>query len=137
MFVLDTNVISELRRPKPHGAVVGWLQAQSNASLCIAAITAGEVQSGIELTRKTDPEKAGEIERWLDELISSIRVLDASAPIFRSWSRLMHGRPDHHWEDALIAATALHHRMTIVSRNESDFRSLGVEVLNPFGYPGA
>lgn len=68
MYLLDTNVISELRKPKPHGAVVQWLQAVAEADLHISAVTIGEIQAGIELTREQDEAKAGEIEQWLRSL---------------------------------------------------------------------
>jgi len=64
-FLLDTNVVSELRRPKPHGAVLAWLHSVDDADLHLASVTLGEIQAGIELTREQDPAKAAEIEEWL------------------------------------------------------------------------
>lgn len=137
MFVLDTNVVSELRRNRPHGAVVAWVKSVPASSLHIAAVTAGEIQAGIELTRDGDAMKAGEIEAWLEGVLMSANILDANADVFRIWAKLMHHRPDHHIEDALIAATALHFGMSVATRNSKDFNQFGVSLLNPFGFESA
>ncbi|MCK7473159.1 MAG: PIN domain-containing protein [Rhodopseudomonas palustris] len=71
MYLLDTNVVSELRKPRPHGAVVAWLQATADADLHMSAVTLGEIQAGIELTREQDPAKAAEIEAWADLVAAS------------------------------------------------------------------
>ena len=131
-YLLDTNVVSELRKPKPHGAVVAWLQEIPEPAVFLAAITIGEIQAGIEITRGQDPVKAEEIEIWLNQLVESQQVIAADAAIFRRWARLMHGRSDHLLEDALIAATALTHDLTIATRNVKDFQPFGVRLVNPF-----
>ncbi|MGK6315988.1 type II toxin-antitoxin system VapC family toxin [Neorhizobium sp. DT-125] len=132
MYILDTNILSEFRRRKPHGAVLAWLASVPSSSLYFASISAGEIQAGIEMTRRNDPQKAEEIEQWLDAIIASVTCLDANADVFREWARLMHGRSDHMIEDCLIAATAVVHRMIVVTRNVRDFEDLSVPVLNPF-----
>ena len=66
MYLLDTNVVSELRRTKPHGAVVAWIESVPDASLHISAVTLGEIQCGVELTRANDAAKAREIQEWAD-----------------------------------------------------------------------
>ena len=132
MYLLDTNVISELRKPKPHGAVVQWLQAVAEADLHISAVTVGEIQAGIELTREQDEAKAGEIEQWLELVSASYNVIPMSADAFRVWARLMHRASDTLYEDAMIAATAQVHKLIVVTRNVVDFRDFGVSVLNPF-----
>lgn len=132
MYLLDTNVVSELRKLKPHQGVVAWIQAASEDSLYVSAVTIGEIQAGIEITRRQDPEKAHEIEVWLDCVAQSYGVLSADAAVFRRWTQLMHRRPDHHLEDALIAATALVRRMTVVTRNVDDFEPFGVPLINPY-----
>jgi predicted nucleic acid-binding protein len=134
MYILDTNIISELRRARPHGAVLKWLDSVHKDSLHLAAITAGEIQTGIEVTRAQNAAKAREIEAWLDGVLESIPVLDATATIFRKWAELMHGKSDDLIEDSLIAATAIIHNMTVVTRNAKDFAAFPVEVLNPFDY---
>jgi len=132
MYLLDTNVISELRRMKPHGAVIEWLQEVSDADLHLSAVTIGEIQAGVEHTRKTDAAKANEIERWLDQVAATYNVLPMDAQTFRRWARLMHGQSDDHIEDAMIAATALCHDLTVVTRNVRDFMPFGVRTLDPF-----
>ena len=132
MYLLDTNVVSELRRPRPHGAVLAWLQAVDDAQLFISAVTLGEIQAGIELTREQDTDKASEIEAWLDQVAAAYNVLPLDAAAFREWARLMHRRSDTLYEDAMIAATARVHGLTVVSRNVADFKALGMEALHPF-----
>jgi hypothetical protein len=133
MYLLDTNVVSELRKPRPHGAVVAWLQATADADLHMSAVTLGEIQAGIELTREQDPGKASEIEAWADLVAASYNVLPMDAETFRAWARLMHRRSNTYYEDAMIAATAIVHDLTVVTRNVADFRQFDVRVLNPFG----
>ena len=70
MYLLDTNVISELRRPKPHGAVLAWFESVADSDLHISAVSLGEIQAGIELTRDQDAAKAAEIEQWADLVAS-------------------------------------------------------------------
>ena len=132
MFLLDTNVVSELRKPRPHGAVLAWLQSVEDASLRVSAVTLGEIQAGIELTREQDVQKASEIEAWLDRVAATYQVLPMDTPAFRVWARLMHRRSDTLYEDAMIAATAKVHGLTVVTRNVADFASLGVPLVNPF-----
>ena len=133
MYLLDTNVVSELRKQRPHGAVVAWLQATADADLHMSAVTLGEIQAGIELTREQDPGKASEIEVWADLVAASYNVLPMDAETFRAWARLMHRRSNTYYEDAMIAATAIVHDLTVVTRNVADFRQFDVRVLNPFG----
>lgn len=132
MYLLDTNVVSELRKPKPHGAVLRWLQETPEADLHLSAVTIGEIQAGIELTRDQDAAKAAEIEQWLDLLARSYNVLPMDAATFRVWARLMHRQSDTLYDDAMIAATAAVHHLVVVTRNVADFKPFGLKVLNPF-----
>jgi hypothetical protein len=131
MYLLDTNVVSELRKPRPHGAVVAWLQGVDDASLHLSAVTVGEIQAGIEMTRGQDESKAAALEAWLELAAASYNVLPMDAATFRIWARLMHRRTAA-YEDAMIAATARAHHLTVVTRNVADFSPFGVPVLNPF-----
>ena len=132
MYLLDTNVVSELRKLKPHGAVVAWLQSVDDASLFLSAVTLGEIQAGIELTHEQDPAKAAEIEVWLELVASAYNVLPMDAAAFRAWAKLMHRKSDTLYEDAMIAATAATNALTVATRNVSDFKALGVKAFNPF-----
>ena len=132
MYLLDTNVISELRRPRPHGALLAWLRALPDGDIHLSAVTIGELQAGVEMTREQDPAKAAEIESWLEQVAQTYNVLPMDADTFRAWARLMHRRSDDLIEDAMIAATAIVHDLTVVTRNVRDFDRLGVKTLNPF-----
>ena len=135
VYPLDTNVVSELRRPKPHGAVLSWLQGVDDAHLHLSCVTIGEIQAGIELTREQDPDKAREIESWLDAISLTYSVLPMDGLAFRCWARLMHRQSDTLYEDAMIAATAQVHQLTVVTRNVTDFKLFSINLLNPFEHP--
>ncbi len=132
MYLLDTTVVSELRRPRPHGAVLDWIAGVQAEQLFVSAVTVGEIQAGIESTREQDEAEAEELEAWLDRVLASYGVLPMDAPTFREWAWLMHRRSDTMTEDAMIAATATVHRLTVVKRNVRDFEQLGVELQDPF-----
>ena len=132
VYLLDTNVISELRRPRPHKGVLSWIAGIQADQLFLSAVTIGEIQAGIEITREQDRAEARELEAWLDRVVASYRVLPLDGTAFREWARRKHRQPATLTEDAMIAATAATHGLTVVTRNTADFRTLGVEVLNPF-----
>jgi len=132
MYLLDTNVISELRRSRPHGVVVAWLQEVADHDLHLSAVTLGELQAGVEITREQDPEKASQIEAWIDQVAQTWNVLPVDDRTFRVWAKLMHRRSDDLLADALIAATAVTHHLVVVTRNVRDFAPLGGKTLNPF-----
>ncbi len=131
-YLLDTNVISEVRKTRPHGAVVAWMAALRPEQIFLSAATIGELQDGVELTRKQDVAKASEIENWLNSLEMSFAILPMDTACFREWSRLMAGRPDSLREDAMIAATARVHGFRVATRDEKGFRDLRVDIVNPF-----
>jgi toxin FitB len=132
MYLLDTNVVSELRRIRPHGAVLVWLESVRDEDLHLSAVTIAEIQAGVEITREQDPDKAAEIEAWLEQVIETYNVLSMDALTFRVWARLMHRKSDRLFEDGMIAATATVHSLTIVTRNVRDFEGLAVRTFNPF-----
>lgn len=134
MYLLDTHVVSELRRPRPHGAVLAWLDSVEDSRLHLAAVTLGEIQAGIELTREQDAGKARTLEAWLEQVADTWNVLPLDARAFRVWAGLMHRRSDTLYEDAMIAAVATVHGLTVVTRNTGDFAGFGVRLLNPFDY---
>jgi toxin FitB len=130
--LLDTNVISEVRTTRPHGAAVAWMAALRPEQIFLSAVTIGELQDGVELTRRQDAAKDSEIESWLSVLAMSFAFLPMDTACFREWSRLMAGRPDSLREDVMIAATARIHGFIVAARDEKDFKHLGVDILNPF-----
>ena len=132
VYLLDTNIISELRRQKPHGAVVNWLSSVEDKDLFISSVTIGEIQAGIEITREQDLEKAYQLEQWLDLVADTYNILPMDSNIFRTWAKLMHETSNTLYEDAMIAATAKVNNLTVTTRNISDFRSFGVKLFNPF-----
>lgn len=132
MYLLDTNVVSELRRVRPDGAVLAWLEGIAEADLHLCALSLGEIQAGIELTREQDADKAAQLEHWADQLATAYNILPMDAATFRLWAKLMHRKSDTLYEDALIAACALAHKLTVVTRNVRDFAPFDVPVLNPF-----
>lgn len=137
MYLLNTNVVSELRKPRPHGGVIAWLRNVDEAHLFLSAVTIGEIQAGIEWTREQDPAKATELQAWLDQVASAYNVLPMDAAALRQWARLMHRRSDTLYEDAMIAATAQIHGLAVVTRNVADFKPFGVKLLDPFSRTAA
>lgn len=132
MYLLDTNVVSELRRPFPDPSVVRWIAGAPGEQLFLSAVTVGEIQAGIEIIRERDAAKASDLEAWLGQVLASYGVLPMDAAAFREWARLKHRQPESLIEDAMIAATAVVHRLNVVTRNVRDFGRLGVVVVNPW-----
>ena len=135
-YLLDTNVVSELRKPKPHGTVVEWVKTLRPGQIFLSAVTIGELQAGVELTRGNDGAKAREIEEWLNQVEASFAALPMDSACFREWARLMAGKSPELIEDAMIAATAHVHGLHVATRNERDFRQFEVGAFNPFGFEG-
>lgn len=136
IFLLDTNVISELRKRRPHGAVLQWFASHREDDFALPAIALYEIQAGAEITRRQDPDKAAEIERWLRDLERET-VLPLDGPAARETARLLQGRSKVNIEDAMIAAIARTHGLTVATRNVRHFVPLRVPVANPFKHPYA
>ncbi len=133
-YLLDTNVVSELRKRKPHGAILAWMDTLRPEQIFLSAVTIGELQAGAELTRKTDPAKAAEIENWLLVTEGAFSVIPMDSACFREWARLKTGKSSELIEDAMIAATARVHGLEVATRNQGDFQRLSVKVFNPFHF---
>ncbi len=132
MYLLDTGVVFELRRPEPHPSLVRWITEAPSDQLFLSAATLGEVQAGIENVRDWDPGSATRLEVWLDAVIESGAVLPMDAECFREHARIQHRRPSAVSSVAMIAATARVHRLTVVTRDGRDYRRLGIGCVNPF-----
>ena len=137
MFILDTNVVSELRKArlgKAHPEVVAWADQVDAASLYLSAITVLELEAGVLQMERRDHRQGVALRAWLDDQVMTEfvdRVLPIDTAVARRCAQLH--VPDPRAErDALIAATALVHGMTVVSRNTADFVSTGVALLNPW-----
>lgn len=133
-YLLDTNIISELRKPRPHGAVVAWLRSLKPIQIYLSAVTVGELQYGAELTRRQDPQKAAELETWISTVRDGIQLLTMDDLCCREWVRLRQHKSDTLLVDAMLAATARVHDLTIATRDEADFRHFDVEIFNPFKF---
>jgi predicted nucleic acid-binding protein len=134
-YLLDTNVISELRKRKPHGAVLSWLESLGEQDIQVPAVAVAELQDGAEIVRRQDSAKARELEQWIDRIMATFVVIPMDGSMFRDWARLMSGRSDDLAADAMIAATARALRLTVATRNVKDFAPFGVQIFNPFTYP--
>jgi predicted nucleic acid-binding protein len=132
MYLLDTSLVSELRRPRPHPNVVAWLRSAPESNLRLSAVTLGEIQRGIESLRSRDERKAAEIQAWADQLEATWAILPVDTPAFRLHARLMRLKPAPNYEDALIAAVAIRNGLTVVTRNVADFAKLDAPALDPF-----
>ena len=133
-FLLDTNVVSELRRgEKANAGVVEWFDDQAPRDLCLSVVTIGEIQQGIEQLLDRDPRQAAALDRWLTGLSQFYedRLLYIDGDVAQEWGRLGRGRSTP-VVDRLLAATARVHELTLVTRDTRDFRSLDVRVLNPW-----
>ena len=135
MYLLDTVVLSELRKgpPRRNPHVVSWLASVSPDDLFISAISIGEIERGIERQRSADPAFATALAEWLDVVLRNYgeRILPLGVDIARRWGRLS-ALIGNNGIDLAIAATALEHGLVIATRNVSDFAATGAALLDPF-----
>ncbi|MEM8905407.1 MAG: type II toxin-antitoxin system VapC family toxin [Actinomycetota bacterium] len=133
-FLVDTNVISEIRRgTRAHPSVVSWFDAQQGADLWLSVLTIGEIRHGIARLRRRDPESAMTIARWLDSVVSDFgdRILPVTTEVAERWAELGLEAPVP-VIDGLLAATAMEHDLTIATRNVADVERTGVPFVNPW-----
>ena len=139
MYVLDTNVLSEMRRPSPNPRVLAWLDAVPERRLHTSVIVVGELRRGIQKHARVDLPAAQRLDLWLDELIDLYSFGDRLLPVNLedafTWGRITVDAKLPH-ADALIAAQALSRDWTVVTRNTKDFERTGVRLINPFEYEG-
>ena len=138
MYLLDTVVLSELRRRKPNSNVIAWIDSVAEFDLFLSAITCTEIESGIERQRQSNAPFAEELAYWFEMILRLYgdRILPLSIPIARRWGRL-NATLNNRFFDLAIAATALEHRLTVVTRNVTDFAPAGVPTLDPFAWHAA
>jgi predicted nucleic acid-binding protein len=139
VYLLDTNVVSEAIKPQPAERVVAWLAAQPSSTVYLSVLTLGEIEQGI--VRSPHPRRAERLTRWLeDELQPQFRgrILPIDTQVMKTWGQvtgraLLQGRPVS-YADSLLAATAVTHGMTLVTRNVGDVAALPVQTLNPWDW---
>ncbi|WP_103336176.1 type II toxin-antitoxin system VapC family toxin [Pseudotabrizicola formosa] len=133
MYILDTNVISAVRRPDRAPKVAAWLRGRAEQDLYLSVITLGEIERGIRQQQARDPDFARDLKAWLDRtvLLFSDRILFFEAEDARIWGRLT-AEIGHNGADLMIAASALRRGATVVTGNVSDFVPTGVMLENPF-----
>ena len=134
MFLIDTDVLSAARRPERHPQVTRWLARQEERSLFVSVVTLGEIEDGVHRQLRRNPPYGRELGAWLDQVITGFgsRILAFEVPDARQWGRFT-ADLGYDNADLQIAATALVHGLTVVTRNVRHFEPTGVRVLNPFG----
>ena len=136
-YLLDTNVVSELRRARPDPRVRAWLAGVASIDLHLSVLVAGEIRRGIELLRPREPDRARALDEWLDGLVSTYadRLLPVSAAVADTWGRLSAVRPLP-VADGIMLATAEVHGLTLVTREASSLADVGVPTLSPWDEHG-
>lgn len=132
-YLLDTNVVAELRKRTPDPHVLAWYEKVQGSQLFLSALTIGEIRMGVERARRKDPVKAAALETWLTRLTDAYgdRVVPVDSAIADTWARLP-VRDPLPVIDGLLAATAAVRNWTLVTRNITDVQHCGIPVLNPF-----
>lgn len=133
-FLLDTNILSELRKQRPHGGVLAWFTAHEPAGFAAPAVALFELQMGIEKLRSHDPNRAAQFEYWIERLQATSTVLPFDGAAGRETARLLYKQPESLMADAMIAAIAKVNGLTLATRNTRDFERFRVPLVNPFTY---
>ena len=133
MFLLDTMIVSELRKQRPDAGVEHWLTEQPEHTLFLSVVTLGEIERSIEKKRAIAPKFVGELDIWLERLtqLYADRLLPITPAIARRWGQLS-AQLKHSGADLMLAATAHLHNLTVVTRNSDDFQPTGVRIINPY-----
>ena len=134
MFLLDTDVLSALRRRDRNPEVVRWVETQRTSDMYLSVVTVGEIERGVTQQQQRNPSFASELAIWLDRMLAwySDRILPVDAATARRWGQLS-ASLGHDGADLLIAATALEHGLTVVTRNVRHFEPTGVPTFDPAG----
>lgn len=133
-YLVDTNIISEVRKGAKCAAnVAAWYDSIDDADIYLSVLVLGEIRKGVERARPSDPAQARALEKWLTAVAESFaeRILPIDQTVADEWGRMAAKRPVS-TVDALLAATAKVHRMTLATRNVSDVADLGADLVNPF-----
>jgi toxin FitB len=132
-YLLDTNVLSETRKKKPDAGVIGFLQSSESSALYISVLTLGELRKGVIEKKRTDPVAAQSLATWVDgfEWGFADRILGIDATIAKLWGEWSGERP-RAVVDTLLAATAMQHKLTLVTRDIRHVRGLPIKILNPW-----
>ena len=133
MYLLDTMVLSELRKKERNPGVTQWLSGKSDKELCISVVSIGEISKGIAQQDKQNKELASLLHRWLEKLVLLYgqRILPVDIPIAKRWGELS-AQAHNAGVDILLAATAIEHNLTIVTRNGRHFSQTRVNIINPW-----
>jgi toxin FitB len=135
IFLLDTNIVSEMRKPRPHGGVLAWFASHPNESFSVPAVTLFELQMGAELLRERDPDRATRFDSWVAQIAAGTNILPLGATAAREAARMLNKHPMELMADAMIAAIAKVNGLTVATRNPRDFERFGVALVNPFLFP--
>jgi hypothetical protein len=133
MYLIDTDVLSALAKRRPNAAVAAWVALRRSSELFVSVVSIGEIERGIALQRRNNPDFAAALATWLDQILGVYgdRILPLDMASARRWGQLS-AALGNDGADLQIAATAIEHGLTVVTHNVSDFAPTGVAVLDPF-----